>query len=283
LADESFTSHDATAARDLLIEASRAAGRIALAYFRRGGRTAAHIRYKNGGSPVTEADLAVDSFLKSDLTRAFGDAGWLSEETEDDAARLQRARILVVDPIDGTRAFIDGDPRWTISIALVAAGRPVAGVVYAPALDETYAAAARRGASLNGHAIAVSAREQLDGARIGGPRAMTQAIERSAELSLTLQPKIPSLAYRIALVASGALDLALASDKAHDWDIAAADLVLAEAGGTLVDASGKALKYNREETRHPVLFAASQRLIGPFVAAAALARAGRDPVIAPGE
>jgi myo-inositol-1(or 4)-monophosphatase len=190
--------------------------------------------------------------------------------------------ILVVDPIDGTRAFVEGDPRWAVSIALIVAGRPVAGVVHAPALEETYAAAAERGATLNGRAIAVSTCEALSGARIGGPRAMIQAIERGAGLSFAIEPKIPSLAYRLALVARGALDVALASDKAHDWDIAAADLILAEAGGALVDARGKALKYNQEETLHPALFAASQRLIGPFVAAAAPAMAGRNQAVARG-
>jgi myo-inositol-1(or 4)-monophosphatase len=282
LAAGGFNSRDAAAARDRLVEAARAAGRIALAHFHPGQRTPARIDYKGGGSPVTEADLAVDAFLKAELSGAFPDAGWLSEESEDDVSRLSRPRLLVVDPIDGTRAFIDGDPRWSVSIALVVAGRPAAGVVHAPALDETYAAAAQVGAALNRRAIAVSTRAGLDGARIGGPRAMVQTIERSAGLSFALQPKIPSLAYRIALVASGALDVALASDKAHDWDIAAADLILTEAGGALVDAGGKAIKYNREETLHPVLLAAPRKLIGPFVAAAALVGAGPSPKVASG-
>lgn len=282
MADQAFISNDAAAARDVLIEAARAAGRVALAHFRAGERTRAHIRLKGGGSPVTEADLAVDSFLKGALIQAFPDAGWLSEETEDDPSRLVRSRLLVVDPIDGTRAFIDGDKRWAVSIALVVAGRPVAGVVHAPALDETYAAAAGAGASLNGRAVAVSAHAQLDGARIGGPRSMVHAIESGAGLSLRLEPKIPSLAYRLALAARGALDLAIASERSHDWDVAAADLILAEAGGILVDASGEGLIYNREETLHPALFAASKKLIGPLLAAADLARTGRNPTLAPG-
>jgi myo-inositol-1(or 4)-monophosphatase len=276
LADEAFSFSDAAAARDLLIDKARAAGQIALAYFKAGERTGAHVQFKGGGSPVTEADLAVDAFLKDALLRAFPNAGWLSEETEDDSSRLSRARVLVVDPIDGTRAFIDGDPRWTVSIALVVAGRPIAGVVHAPALDETYAAAAQSGAALNGRAIAVSARSRFDGARIGGPRGVIQAIERGAGLSLTIEPKIPSLAYRLALVARGALDLAIASDKSHDWDIAAADLLIAEAGGALVEASGGGLTYNQGETLRPSLFAAPRQLIGPLIAAADMTSAGRN-------
>lgn len=276
MADTAFSSSDAAAARDLLIDEAQAAGRIALAHFKAGERTAAQVQFKGGGSPVTEADFAVDAFLKDALSRAFPGAGWLSEETEDDSSRLGRATILVVDPIDGTRAFIEGDPRWTVSIALVAAGRPIAGVVHAPALDETYAAAAQSGAALNGRPILVSRRNQVDGARIGGPRGLIQAIERSAGLSLAIEPKIPSLAYRLALVASGALDLAIASDKSHDWDIAAADLLIAEAGGALVDGSGRGLTYNHEETLRPSLFAAPRQLIGPLVAAADRTRAGRN-------
>jgi myo-inositol-1(or 4)-monophosphatase len=282
LADDAATSFDAIVARDLLIAAAQRAGRIGLASFNPGGRTSARVQYKSGGSPVTAADLAVDDFLKAELAAAFPSASWFSEETEDDPARLSNDAVVIVDPIDGTRAFIDGDPRWAVSIALVVRGRPIAGVVHAPALDETYAAAARSGATLNSDALIVSARPTLAGARIGGPRAMVHALDRSAGLSLTLEPKIPSLAYRIALVARGGLDLAIASENAHDWDIAAADLILAEAGGMLVDARGEPLIYNQEETRRPALFAASKRLIGPFVAAAALAKAGQNPAVASG-
>jgi myo-inositol-1(or 4)-monophosphatase len=127
---------DVAAARDCLIDAAREAGAIALTYFRPGERTSARIDYKAGGSPVTEADFAVDAFLRARLGAAFPGAGWLSEETEDDPRRLACSNILIVDPIDGTRGFLAGDPRWAVSIALVVAGRPVAGVVHAPALAE---------------------------------------------------------------------------------------------------------------------------------------------------
>jgi len=264
---------EAVAARRILVEAAREAGRLALAHFAAGERTRARVDFKRGGSPVTEADLAVDKFLKMQLRPRFPSAGWLSEETDDDAERLSRERVLVVDPIDGTRAFVVGDPRWTVSIALVDSGRPIAGVVHAPALDETFAASLGGGATRNGERIKVSARAALDGARIGGPRALTEIVARAAEISLSLEPKIPSLAYRIALVASGALDLALASDNAHDWDVAAADLVLSEAGGALVDADGRTLTYNRAETLHPILAAAPRGLLAAVVSA--VSRAGR--------
>lgn len=261
---------DVLDARDQLIDAARAAGAIALEYFRPGERTSAHIDYKPGGSPVTEADLAANAFLQARLGKAFAGAGWLSEETEDASDRVTHASVLIVDPIDGTRAFLAGDPRWAVAIALVDGGRPVAGVVHAPALGETYAAARGCGSLLNGAAIAVSSRDRLDGARIGGPKAMVESIARAAGISFVTQPKIPSLAYRIALVASGALDLALASEESHDWDVAAADLILEEAGGRLAEAFDGPLRYNRVETRRGVLFGASARMIGPFLAAGRL-------------
>jgi myo-inositol-1(or 4)-monophosphatase len=268
LGEQVFGPADAAGVMASMIEAAREAGEIALKFFRAGERTSARIDYKAGGSPVTQADLAVDAFLRARLGKDFAGAGWLSEETEDDRTRLNSARVLIVDPIDGTRAFLAGDPRWAVSIALVEAGRPVAGVVHAPALSETYAASRGGGATLNGVAIRVSARDSLAGARIAGPKPMVQSIERAIGTSLILEPKIPSLAYRVALVASGVLDLALASEQSHDWDIAAADVILGEAGGRLAEASGRPLDYNRSETNHGVLFGASAAMIGPLLAAA---------------
>jgi myo-inositol-1(or 4)-monophosphatase len=180
---------------------------------------------------------------------------------------LGQQSVLIVDPIDGTRGFLAGDARWAVSVALIVSGRPVAGVVHAPALGETYAAARGRGSSRNGEAIEVSRREILADSRIAGPKPMIDSIARAAGVPLIAQPKIPSLAYRMALVASGALDLAVGSEKAHDWDIAAVDLIVEEAGGRLVEAEGAPLRYNEVETRRGVLFAASRRLIGPLLAA----------------
>ena len=135
-----------------LVEAARLGGEIALRDFRMGAQTSAAIEYKPGGSPVTAADLAVDQFLKSRLSARIPEAGWLSEETADNSARLAQSTLLVVDPIDGTRAFVAGDPRWAVSIALVVDRRAVAGVVHAPALSETFAASIGGGATLNGAA-----------------------------------------------------------------------------------------------------------------------------------
>ncbi len=160
---------DALAARDLLVSAAREAGAVALEYFNPGGRTSAHVVTKAGGSPVTDADLAADALLKRRLRAALPDAGWLSEETVDDFERLSRRSLIIVDPIDGTRAFMTGDPRWAVSVALIVDERPVAGVVYAPALDETYAAARARGATFNG--ASDHSRRRLAAARRRWPEA----------------------------------------------------------------------------------------------------------------
>jgi len=247
------SSRDALAARDLLTTAAREAGQVAFAYFRAGARTSAAVRSKAGGSPVTEADLAADAFLKRRLGEAFPEAGWLSEETADDPARLDRRSLIVVDPIDGTRAFIDGDPRWTVSIALIVDGRPAAGVVHAPALEETFAAARGAGAHLNGKPLAPSSGRAGPDYTAAGPKPILNAMGARLGATMDVRPFVPSLAYRMCLAASGALDFAVAGPNSHDWDIAAADLILEEAGGRLVESAGERLRYNRAHIRRSPL------------------------------
>jgi myo-inositol-1(or 4)-monophosphatase len=260
----------ARAALDEITDAARRAGEIALRDFRLGAPTSARVDAKQGGSPVTAADLAVDRYLSERLRAAFPDAGWLSEETADNPERLDKASLLVVDPIDGTRAFLAGDPRWTVSIAFVLEGRPIAGVVHAPALGETYAAALGCGARRDGAPVRAAARSALDGARIGGPKPMIGALAKAAGAEFAVAPRIPSLALRLAHVASGALDIGLASANSHDWDIAAADAILGEAGALLTDTHGQTLRYNDKTTRRGALLACGARLAAALVAAARL-------------
>lgn len=260
----------AAEALGLLTAAALEAGRIALADFCDGGPTRASVEYKQGGSPVTSADLAVDAHLKGWAARAFPAAAWLSEETIDDDARLASRELLIVDPIDGTRAFVAGDPRWAVSIAWVVEGRPLAGVVHVPALAETYAAALGAGATLNGAPIRASARQSLEGARVGGPKTLLAGLATAAQAQWIVEPRIPSLAYRLVKVASGALDAAFASENAHDWDVAGADIVLAEAGAGLRDAGGGPLRYNFvASARRPALAAAPSALLPALTAALA--------------
>ncbi len=253
------------------VDAARGAGTLALAYFRPGAVTSAEISHKAGGSPVTEADHLVDRFLRQRLETLVPEAGWLSEETEDTSARLSKDIVLVVDPIDGTRSFMRGHGAWAIAIALVEQGRPLIGVVHAPALGETYVAVRGAGARLNDNAIEVSKLVALGAtARVAAPVLLAERL-REAGLQFALQPKIPSLALRIANVASGALDAGFASENAHDWDIAAADLILHEAGGRLASLDGCAIVYNRGDTRHGLLTAAPAQIHAEVNAAARLA------------
>ncbi len=258
-----------TANLPLLEAIARRAGDLASTFFRAGQQTSAEISYKHGGSPVTEADMAVDRFLFEHLRALFPDAGWLSEETADNVERLERSRLLVVDPIDGTHAFSKGDTRWAVSIALVEEGRPILGVIHAPALEATFAAAAGGGAFLNGAPIRVSEREALAGARIVAPRGLAGYFARS-DYKFDLQTRTPSLALRLADIASGRHDLAIAAADSRDWDIAAADVILTEAGGVLSELEGRPLRYNRPELRRDMLVAAPQAL---FPESLALARA----------
>jgi myo-inositol-1(or 4)-monophosphatase len=259
---------DARAARDFLLLAAREAGALALGYFRPGERTAAKVTAKEGGSPVTEADLAADSLLRRRLSEVFPDAAWLSEETTDDLDRLARRSLIIVDPIDGTRAFVIGDSRWSVSAALIVDGRPVAGVVHAPALGETYAAAHGSGATFNGAPLTAAAWPPRLAA---GPKPLIEAMAASLGMSIEVVARVPSLAYRLSLAARGAIDFAIAAGNSHDWDIAAADILLEEAGARLIDASGERLRYNAREVRRGALLAAQDkaapRLIEAFRAA----------------
>jgi len=246
----------------LLAEAAREAGEIAMRWFRRDPQ----VWEKVGGSPVSEADLAVDRHLAARLGAARPDYGWLSEETADRPDRLERARTFVVDPIDGTRAYLAGDDRWTVSLAVVEAGRPLVAALMRPATGTLWLARRGGGASRDGVALAIDDRTALAGARVSGPK---KFLERPALRAAGVTPLgfVPSLALRIAEVADGGLDIAYGSGNAHDWDLAAADLLVQEAGGRVAVPSGEPIAYNRALPRHPPLVAA---VPGLFEAARAL-------------
>ncbi|MGO4704752.1 3'(2'),5'-bisphosphate nucleotidase CysQ [Microvirga sp. 2MCAF38] len=234
-------------------EAAREAGAIAMPHFREGEQTAARLWFKEGKSPVTEADIAVDTFLKEKLL-TLHEAGWLSEETADDPSRLDQRFVWVVDPIDGTRAFAAGSPDWCVAIALLEENRPILGVVYSPIGDLFYEAIANGGAFLNGERLHVPSTARNKPMRVAGPKPMAD-LYASRTGSAELLPKIPSLALRIVRVASGVIDVGLASPNSHDWDIAAADLILSEAGGRLTDLAGAVPTYNRSHPTHGELIA----------------------------
>lgn len=247
----------------LLREVAQQAGETAMGFYNRGGETSAKVWSKAGGSPVTQADVAIDAFLKVRLSVAFPEAAWLSEETVDNHLRLKRRYVWVVDPIDGTRAFMAGLPDWGICIALLDGGIPVAGIVHAPACEACYEAVRGQGATNNGNAIQVSGRSQVEGARIAGPKPMLDAMHRHVEI--VAADKIPSLALRLARVADGSIDAGLVSPDSRDWDLAAADLILSEAGGRLSRHTGESVIFNRSTPVHGTLVAAGTDLHGPLL------------------
>ncbi|MBZ8133467.1 3'(2'),5'-bisphosphate nucleotidase CysQ [Afifella sp. IM 167] len=248
--------------RVLLAEAARAAGALALRFFGRNPES----WQKQGGSPVSVADMEVDAFLHAELAAARPDYGWLSEETVDHPDRLRRERIFIVDPIDGTRGFLAGDPNWCVSIAVVCEGRPQAAALFAPALGRLMTAALGEGASEDGAPIRVSRRGALSGCAIAGPSSwLNSEVWRSREVRPGRY--LPSLAWRFACVADATFDAAFARPRAHDWDLAACDLLVHEAGGRLTALDGRPPLYNKAELRHGALAAANQRLHGDLIAA----------------
>jgi myo-inositol-1(or 4)-monophosphatase len=246
--------------RDRLAAVVREAGELALVASKRPLKR----WIKSGDSPVSEADIAVNDFLVTRLPALVPQAGWLSEETEDDLVRTDSGAIWVVDPIDGTRAFLDGRADWTISVALVEDGRPSLAALYAPVTDEMFLGERDRGATLNGARLRASTGDTLNGARLAGPQSY---LKRLAQMNPRVlpQPKVHSLALRIAKVAEGEFDGAFASRNSHDWDLAAADLLVHEAGGALTDFNGRALRYNQPEPVHGALIAAGQARHGALI------------------
>jgi len=241
----------------LLIEAAAQAAPIALTYW----RSDPQVDYKDGGSPVSEGDYAVDRFLRAHLIAARPGYGWLSEETEDDApARLDQDRLFIVDPIDGTRAYINGEKTWGISIAVVERGQPTAGVVYLPARDKLYAAADGQGATLNGQAIAVAPRDTPDGANVLAPKPSLDPKWWAHAPPRLNRHWRSSLAYRFCLVAEGRFDAVLTIRDAHEWDIAAGALIAREGGATVTDRRGAALRFNSAAAKSAGVFGAPPRL-----------------------
>ena len=238
---------------------TREAGLLALRSFRLGSVTTSEVFTKEGNSPVTAADFAVDRYLNEACAHSLPDCAWFSEETADTAHRLDATRLIIADPIDGTRAFVSGHPQWCVSVALVDADGPLIGCIFAPALDELFIASRRGGATLNGRPLEIPS-DGHEALTAFGPKPMIDWLNARLGLDLRQKTRIPSLAYRIAVIAKGDASLGLAGPDSHDWDIAAADIILHEAGGILHDLEGRRPVYNQVNPVHPALLAAGPML-----------------------
>lgn len=241
----------------LLLSAAQAAGPIALRYWRRDPKA---WEKGAGAGPVSEADLAVDAALKSALLAARPGYGWLSEETPDDAARLSQDRVFIVDPIDGTRAFLAGEEAFALSLAVAVGGRVIAAVVHLPARGLTYAAHEGGPATHNGTAIQASTRTELAGADV-----LTTRAALAPELWPQGVPDLKrsfraSLAWRLCLAAEGRHDAMLTLRDTWEWDSAAGSLIAERAGCTVTDRHGAALRFNQPVPQAPGVIAAPPAL-----------------------
>ena len=234
-----------------------AAGKIAMTFHRKSPET----WDKGGGQgPVTEADLAVDAMLKSELLAARPDYGWLSEESEADDNRLERDRVFIVDPIDGTRSFIEGGSAFSHVVAVAEKGKIIAGAIHLPALEKTYVAVIGESATCNGEAIAVSERGAIEGATVLSARANLLPEHWNGnppEIDRTFRS---SLAYRMALVADGRFDAMLTFRDAWEWDVAAGVLMVEAAGGIATGGKGEALRFNNPHPQVPGILAAGRQV-----------------------
>ncbi len=173
----------------LLADTVREAGALALSLF----RTELKNWTKGASSPVSEADIAVNDLVESRLRSATPDYGWLSEESADDETRLGKPLVWIVDPIDGTRAYLAGREDWCVSVALVADASPVLAAVFAPATDEFFFAVRGQGATRNDRPVFATAGTDLDFSRMAGPKPLVQRLSPSSD-EITLYPRIGSLA-----------------------------------------------------------------------------------------
>lgn len=249
----------------LILRAVREAGGIASGYFR--GGTAGW--EKRPGEPVSKADLAVDAFFRETLTGARPGYGWLSEESGESKNRLSAGRVWVVDPIDGTRGFLMHRPEYVVSVALLDGDRPVAGALFNPETDELFEAVAGGGARCNGEALRVGDARSFSDMTVVVSRRERRRLETLPQLSTGAVRGVSSIAYKIALVAAGKADAALSFKPKSDWDLAAAYLVLSEAGGVMTCMDGAPIRFNRPRPRHPDLLAANPALHARLLAALA--------------
>lgn len=232
------------------------AGRIARGFWREDPQ----VWDKGGDDPVSEADFAVDTYLRETLLAARPDYGWVSEETVDDPSRLEKRSVFIVDPIDGTRAFVAGQKTWAHSIAVSTDGEITAACVFLPVSERMYLAEAGQGATLNDEVIKASQTQVLDEAQVLSPRVNFQERFWRGSVPDFGRHFRPSLAYRLALIGEGRFDAMLTFRPTWEWDIAAGSLIVAEAGGIASDRHGREIRFNSQSRQASGLVAAGSAL-----------------------
>ena len=227
-------------------KAARVAGEILRGHWRRGGY---HIGSKGVDNPVTAADLEADRALKKLLHEPFPEYGWLSEETVDNDARLKCRRVWIVDPLDGTKEFINGIPEFSVAIALVEDGVPVLGVTYNPIKREMYWAARGTGCHLNARRVRVTRTRKLQGATVLASRSETARGEWQVFHGILKVSPTGSVAYKLAMVAAGKGDATFTRSPKSEWDIASGAALIMEAGGVITDIKGREIRFNQPSVK----------------------------------
>lgn len=248
-------AHDADLA--LLTDAAHAAGDIALRYFKSDPTV---WDKSDGQGPVTQADLEIDAMLKSRLTNARDDYGWLSEETDDDPARLSQSHVFIIDPIDGTRAFIEGNAHWSHSLAISVQGHVTAAAVYLPVLDLMFTATQGGRAFLNGAPLQVSPRQQAQGAKILAAKSNFEDHHWPGGFPGMERAFRSSLAYRLCLVGEGTFDGMLTLRPTWEWDVAAGSLIAAQAGARVTTKTGADIIFNTPKAQLDGMVATNSNL-----------------------
>ncbi len=246
---------------EVLRQAVADAGTLVMRYFGQNPET----WDKPGEGPVSEADLAANALLHERLCGAFPSHGWLSEESADDEERLSRERVWIVDPIDGTRAFIDGKGEFTVCAALAVQGEIVAGSVLNPAKDEFFFAIRGKGATRNGVPLVPGPVPPFEEADILSRRSVLDAAKWQGDAPGGRHGYVNSIAYRVCKVATDRWDAAIALNTLSEWDLAAAQIILEEAGGRMTNRAGNPIRYNAPDTHIAGLIAATEPLHGQIV------------------
>lgn len=234
---------------ELTINAVKAAANIIMGFY----ENHYDVREKSPNNPVTDADIASDKYLHSTLLSSRPDYGWISEEIIDDGSRLHTKRSWVVDPLDGTKAFIKGMPHFTISVGLIENHLPILGVVCNPVTKELFTAIKGHGAFKNGAPIHTSNVTKIADAHMLGDAHMYQSKKWTKPWDVTHIEQRNSIAYRMALVACGEFDAAIATTQKNDWDLAAGTIILQEAGGFVGNHLGEEYSFNNDLTQRSML------------------------------
>ena len=240
LLEDSYKKHLKEISCKALTEASKIATKL---------KNNIQVNYKSETQPVTNADREIDNYLKSYFKTHTPNFGWLSEESHDDKSRLCKEFFWCLDPIDGTRSYINKKPEYTISLALMGKSEPLIGHVLNPETKEYFYAEKNNGAYCNEKKISVSNSSKLDQCKIAISSSEVNKLESFEMFKTKKIKKIGSIAYKVALVAKGEIDVAISFSKKNDWDLAAADLIIKEAGGNLKDINGNEIQYNKSSTK----------------------------------